>query len=94
MRMMGAMKAKFSICTAIATILLKTGTAPLVSEAPTACGQASLQPDVEAISLDLAVRDRHNRPDSRSEAAGAHDCRQWHAGQTGQSAAGESRAAG
>ena len=62
MRMLGAMKAKFGICTAIATIILNIGAAPLVSQAPTATGQASLQSDVETISLDLAVRDRHNRP--------------------------------
>ena len=62
MRMLGAMKAKFGICTAIATIILNIGAAPLVSQAPTATGQASLHPDVETISLDLAVRDRHNRP--------------------------------
>ncbi len=60
--MLGAMKAKFGIYTAIATIIFNIGAAPLVSQAPTATGQASLQPDVETISLDLAVRDRHNRP--------------------------------
>jgi hypothetical protein len=58
----GAMNAKFGICTAIATIIFNIGAAPLVSQEPTATGQASLQPDVETISLDLAVRDRHNRP--------------------------------
>jgi VWFA-related protein len=60
--MMGATKAKFGICPAIATIIFNIGAEPLVSQAPTATGQASLQPDVETISLDLAVRDRHNRP--------------------------------
>jgi hypothetical protein len=56
------MKAKFGICTVIATIIFNISTAPLVSQAPTATGQANLQPDVETVSLDLAVRDRHNRP--------------------------------
>jgi len=34
--MLGAMKAKFGIYTAIATIIFNIGAAPLVSQAPTA----------------------------------------------------------
>jgi VWFA-related protein len=38
------------------------GAAPLVSQTPAATGQASLQSAGQLVSLDLVVRDRHNKP--------------------------------
>ena len=38
------------------------GGAPLVSQTPAATGQASLQSAGQLVSLDLVVRDRHNKP--------------------------------
>jgi VWFA-related protein len=38
------------------------GAAPLVSQTPAATGQATLQSAGQLVSLDLVVRDRHNKP--------------------------------
>jgi VWFA-related protein len=62
MRMLGEMKAKVVICMAIGAITFNIGAAALVSQTPAATGQASLQSGPESVSLDLAIRDRHNRP--------------------------------
>lgn len=62
MGILGAMTAKVCVCTATAAIAFTIGMAPLVSQAPAAMGQTSLQSAVEPVSLDLAVRDRHKRP--------------------------------
>jgi VWFA-related protein len=45
-----------------AFICFMIGAASLVSQTPTATGQASPQSGMESVSLDLAVRDRHNKP--------------------------------
>ena len=62
MRMLRAMKAKIRIGTAMATITFNIGAALLVSQAPPATGQVNLESAVDPVLLDLAVRDRHNRP--------------------------------
>jgi VWFA-related protein len=62
MRMLGEMKAKVGACTAIAAIYSTLAGAPIVSQTPVATGQTSVQSALDPVSLDLAVRDRHNRP--------------------------------
>jgi VWFA-related protein len=60
--MLRAMKAKVDICVMIAAITFTITAASLVSQTPTATGETSLQSGVEPVSLDLIVRNRHNRP--------------------------------
>ena len=62
LRILRAMKAKVGICRVIAAITLMICAAPLISQTPTAAAQTSQQSAAEPVSLDLAVRDRHNKP--------------------------------
>ena len=47
---------------AVAFGFLAIAAGPLISQTPAAPGQASLHPSVQVVSLDLVVRDRHNKP--------------------------------
>lgn len=62
MRMLGVMKVRVGIYAATAAIAYMIGAARLGSQTPSATEQASLQSDVETVLLDLAVRDKHNKP--------------------------------
>ena len=53
---------RIGIYPATAAIALMIGTTSLFSQAPAATEQPSLQPGSDAVSLDLAVRDRHKKP--------------------------------
>ena len=60
--MLGVMKVRIGIYAATAAIAYMIGAALLVSQTPGATEQASPQSAVGTVSLDLAVRDRHNKP--------------------------------
>jgi len=56
------MKAQVCMYAAMAAICAITGAAPIVGQTPAAPGQSSPQSAAEPVSLDVAVRDGHNRP--------------------------------
>jgi len=56
------MKAQVCMYTAMAAIVVLIGAVPMVSQTPATTGQASPQSAAQPVSLDLAVRDRHNKP--------------------------------
>jgi len=62
MNMARAMRPNVCAATAIAAILVTIGAAPIVSQAPAATAQTSPQVASEPVTLDLTVRDRHNKP--------------------------------
>ena len=55
------MKAQVFMYAAMASIAAMPGAAPIVSQTPAATGQSSPQSAAEPVSLDVAVRDRHDR---------------------------------
>jgi hypothetical protein len=55
------MKAQVCMYAAMAAICAVTGAVPIVCQTPAATGQSSAQSAAEPVSLDVAVRDRHNK---------------------------------
>jgi len=62
MRLLGALKAKVGTCMANAAVYSTLAAMPIVAQTPIATGQTNVQSAVDLLSLDLTVRDRHNRP--------------------------------